>query len=354
MANLRKISIGAALAFNLAAPLFAGPALYSEAASPWSAKQAIKLPPAMTADFLKEVKDDLGPAAAAGLAEKKVKVAALLKRFKTCALNSGDLAAADKYFTPEFRAEVRYFASGGCAEFRNSASGPARAARSASLENISGFSVSGALATREGSARFFDGAAAGAAAAPVQAGRQVYQAAGPAGQPGLTARSSRRLASIVPAPGADDKRHGNDDLKRPASLGEDGMVHQAMNYWNSMREDNWEAYKKAKPGSAKAKALLKTATGAFFEGVLMYSNLSAVETDAARLRWDAKNGSGKGAIAADSAKLAFNSAVFILAFAPIPMLKVAKAALAGKGWAIAMLAAMGAGTVNHYVVHVAD
>src|SRR3989338_2860974 len=81
--NLRKnILVNAALALTWAAPLFAGPVAYREAAAPWSSAQAAKLTPAITAEFLKEVKKDFGAGAAAGLSEKKEKVSALLARFK--------------------------------------------------------------------------------------------------------------------------------------------------------------------------------------------------------------------------------------------------------------------------------
>ena len=107
--NLSKnIFLIAALALNGAAPLFAGPVAYREAAAPWSAEQAAKITPAITADFLKEVTKDFGSSQAAALAEKKEKVSALLGRFTDCSLNAGDLKTAEKYFTPEFKEEVRF------------------------------------------------------------------------------------------------------------------------------------------------------------------------------------------------------------------------------------------------------
>jgi hypothetical protein len=132
------------------------------------------------------------------------------------------------------------------------------------------------------------------------------------------------------------------------------MVHQAINYWNAVRENNWEAVKRANSGSERAKALLKAAAGAGFEGLLIYTNLAQVETAGARLRWDIKHDAGAGVIAVDSAKLTFHSGVTLLTLAPIPLLKVAKAALAGEIWAIALMGAMSAGTANHYVLHVVD
>ena len=353
--NLTKnIPIAAALALAWAAPLFAGPVVYKEAAAPWSAEQAVKLPPAITADFLKGVNRDMGPAAAARLAEKKEKVSALVKRFKDCSLNAGDVNTAEKYFTPEFKADVRYFANGGCAQFKAAAEGKLSAPRSSSLNGLEGIAAAGTFGSREGSARFFDGAANGAAG--VQAGNagQVYRSAGPAGQQLASAQTPKHLSSKVPALSAEARQTEKTKPVRPANIGEDGMVHQAMAYWNAVRENNWETVKNSKETPERAKALLKAAAGAALQGVLIYSNLMAVETGGARLRWDAKNGAGAGTIAVDSGKLAFNSMVFILAFAPVPLLKVAKAALAGEAWAITMVGAMSAGTLNHYVLHVAD
>jgi hypothetical protein len=144
-------------------------------------------------------------------------------------------------------------------------------------------------------------------------------------------------------------------VQRPENLGEDGLVHQGMKYWNDLREKNWEDCKNRDlKGGARAKALGKAAAGAVFEGLLTYSNLMQVETAAARLGWDAGSGAGAGVIAADSAKLIFHSGVCFLTLAPIPLLKVAKAALAGEAWAIATMTAMAAGPANRYVLHVAD
>ncbi len=352
MISRKNILISAALALTGAAPLFAGASIYQAALAPWSAEQAIKLPPAITPDFLKGVERDFGSGAASGLSVKKVKVEALLKRFKTCDLNAEDVKTADKYFAGELRAQVIFFASQGCAAVKEAAAGHAPAApQSASLSNLQGLSASGNISTYEGSARFFDGASGkGSAVAAVTASASLSS-----GRPSpVTAVPAKPLSSKVPAMGAEVSRVESRKPERPANLGSDGMVHQALDYWGAMRHENWAAFKKADNGADKAKALLMAAAGAGFGGLIMYSNLAAVETDSARLRWDAKHGAGAGTMTADSAKLVFNAGVFILAFAPIPMLKVAKAALAGEVWAIALVAAMGAGTVNHYVVHVAD
>ncbi len=346
--------LAGALALNWAAPLFAGPALYREAAAPWSAEQAAKLPPAITAEFLKDVNKDFGPAAAAGLAEKKEKVSALVKKIKECSLNAGELAAAEKYFTPEFKAELSYFAGRGCAEFRKSAGGKTQAPRSSSLGAIEAGAASGALATREGSSGFFDGAVQGGGAAPVTSGGPVYGADNTAPRPPVPAQPSKRLSSNVPGLRAETQVPEKIKIMAPANIGEDGRVHQAVNHWNEMRETNWEIAKNPGKNSERGKALLKAGAASAFEGLLIYSNLSAVEKGGARMRWDAKHGAAAATIAVDSAKLTFNSAVFFLALAPIPFLKVAKAALAGEAWAIAMMGAMSAGSVNRYIVHVPD
>ena len=349
--NLRKnILVNAALALTWAAPLFAGPVAYREAAAPWSSAQAAKLTPAITAEFLKEVKKDFGAGAAAGLSEKKEKVSALLARFKDCSLNSGDLKTAEKYFTPDFKEEVRFFAGAGCAEFKASAEGRAAAPRSASLNHLEGLSSSGALATAEGSARFFDGAKnGGEAAITVKGGWSGYQAGR---QAALSAPSSKPLASNVPALRSEASVQAGAKLERPENLGKDGRVNQALDYWNALRRQNWAAYKKGDlAGAEKAKAFLKAAAGAGFGGLLYYSNLPNVEIAAARLGWDVGSGAGAGTVAWSATKLVFHSGVFVLALAPIPVLKVAKAALAGEGWAVAVMGAMAAGPVNRYILH---
>lgn len=352
MLSRKNIFTVTALLLTGAAPLFAGGPVYREAAAPWSAEQAVKLPPALTPDFLKGVEKDFGSGAAAELSVKKEKVEGLLKRFKICGLNAEDLKSADKYLTPDFKAQVRYFAVQGCAAIKEAAAGHGPAApQSASLSGLEGLSASGSISTYEGSARFFDGASGkGQAAGPVAAGTSASSARPAAVQ----AAAAKQLSSKVPALAAEAARLESRKPERPAKLGEDGMVHQAQAFWGAMTKENWASFKKADNASDRAKALLKAGVAVTFNGLLMYSNLAAVETDAARLGWDHGHGAGGGTMASDSAKLAFNSAVFILALAPIPMLKVAKAALAGEAWAIALVAAMGAGTVNHYVVHVAD
>lgn len=350
--NLRKnLFLSAALALNGAAPLFAGPAVYREAAAPWSAGQAAKMVPAITSDFLREVKKDIGAAEAAALAEKREKVSALLGRFRDCSLDAGDLKTAEKYFTPDFKAEVRFFAGQGCAEFKASAEGRTSAPRSVSLDELQGLSASGALATAEGSAKFFDGAnKAGEAAITVKGGWSGYQAGR---QAVLSAPSSKPLSSNVPALRAESPVQAGAKIERPAHLGKDGRVNQALGYWNDLRRQNWAAYKKGDlAGAEKAKALLKAAAGAGLGGLLYYSNLPNVEIAAARLGWDVGSGAGAGTVAWSATKLVFHSGVFVLALAPIPLLKVAKAALAGEGWAVAVMGAMAAGPVNRYILRI--
>jgi len=84
------------------------------------------------------------------------------------------------------------------------------------------------------------------------------------------------------------------------------------------------------------------------------SNLSQVKKAGARLGWDIKQRARGRTIAADAAKLTFHCGVVLLAFLPIPLTAIGKAALAGSPWAIAMVAAMTAGPINHYLVQFAD
>ena len=141
--------------------------------------------------------------------------------------------------------------------------------------------------------------------------------------------------------------------ERPAALGKDGRVNQALDYWKDLRRQGWEAYSKGDlAGAEKAKALLKAAAGAGLGGLLYYSNLPNVEIAAARLGWDVGSGAGAGTITLSATKLVFHSGVFVLALAPIPVLKVAKAALAGEGWAIGVMSAMAAGPINRYILRI--
>lgn len=351
MINRKNIFAAAALALAWAAPLFAGPVIYPEAAAPWTAEQAVRIPPAITPAFLREVANARGSEAAARLSEKKERVSALLERYETCALNAGDMAAAEKYFTPEFSAEIRNFAGRSCADLKDPAGGRPAAARSVSLDGLEGLSASGAFATAEGSSRFFDGAKyAGAAAVPVRSGiptirgGPVYQAARP---------SSRTLSSKVPAIRAENRERESAQIERPADLGKDGRVNQALAYWAALRKQNWEACKKGDlAGAEKARALMNAAAGAGFGGLLAVSNLPNIEIAAARLGRDVAAGAGSRVIAADSAKLVFHSGVFLLALAPIPIVKVLRAAAAGEVWAVALVGAMASGPVNRYLLRV--
>jgi hypothetical protein len=358
MLFLKNISLAAALALGCASFLFAGPLpVYKEASARWTSEQALRLPPAMTAEFLKGVADQRGPEAAARLAEKKSQVAALLGRYKKCELLASDIETAEKYFTPEFGAEVRYFAAGGCEAFLAAAQAQARPAafRPASLDRLEALSASGALATQAGSARFFDGSPSrGSAALP--AARVAQGAPGASAvQPAAAKASSKPLAASVPALRAENPFRASAKIERPENLGKDGRVNTALAYWNDLRKKNWAACKDGElAGSEKAKALLKAAAGAGFGGLLYYSNLPNVEIAAARLGWDVGQGESRAVIAADAAKLAFHAGVFILALAPIPVLKVAKAAAAGEAWAITVMAAFAAGPADRYLFHFAD
>ncbi len=353
MLSRKNILIGTALLLSWAAPLLAAPALYSSAAARWSAEQAVKLPPAITPAFIKEVELSYGKAAAAALAEKKEKVGALLDRFGGCALDRSDLETSRKYFTPEFQADVAYFVNGGCAEFRKSAGGAA-VTPNPGLAGMEELAASGRLATPEGASAFFDGSTGRGSAVPaVSAGSAPAR---PAAQPcaGGAAPASKPLSSAVPAlPGR--LRAAVTPPERPAGLGEDGKVHQAMAYWADLRKEGWTAYKGGElTGAAKAKALAKAAAGAGFGGLLWLSNLSNVEIAAARLGWDVGAGAGAGVIATDAAKLVFHSAVFAMLLVPIPLTKVAAAARAGQPWAIAFVGAMAAGPANRFIFHFAD
>jgi hypothetical protein len=344
-----KLILSAALAFSPALTYAAG-LTYKEAAAPWSSQAAGRLAPQITADFLKDVRIGQGPAAAEALSEKKAKVSDLLKRFGACTLNAEDVKAADKYLDPEFRSAVKYFAGTGCAAVREAAAGHAAVPRSASLSGLEGISASGAFATYGGSARFFDGASS-AGPCPVRPAVNAGAAGGHAVY--VQAAQAKPLSSAVPAPPVPAAAAVHARPERPADIGQDGMVHQAMAFWNSMRKENWQAFKNADTAGARAKALLKAGIGAGFGGLLAYSNLANVETEAAKLGWDAGAHAGAGKITADSARLLFHCGVTFLTLAPIPMLSVAKGVIHGEAWAIALAAAMSAGTVNR-IFHFAD
>lgn len=357
----KNVFLSAALALACAPALFAAPPAYKEAVSPWTLEQADKLPPAMTPEFFGAVAAGHGPAAAEKLAAKKDKVSELLRRYRDCSLNGDDAETAEKYFTREFAAQVRYLAAGGCEAFKEAAGRAAKpaaaqngkpSASAARLEDLEASALSGELATREGAARFFDGSVSrGGAALP------AVSAMAPAAVPGAAAApqpqtAARPLASRVPAVVSEPFRAAN-SVQRPAEVGY-GRVNQAVDFWAKMRKEGWRAYRSGElSGGEKAEALGRAAAGAMFGALLFYSNLPAVEKAGARLRYDIKHDQSGKIIAADAAKLAFQCGVSMLALAPIPMLKVAKAAAAGEAWAIALLAAFAAGPVNR-VTHFAD
>ncbi|OGR44993.1 MAG: hypothetical protein A2X35_06245 [Elusimicrobia bacterium GWA2_61_42] len=352
MRDLKPIILSAAFALAAASVSFAGPVAYQEAAAPWSAAQAVRLAPALTPEVLKAFEAEAGQAAAAGLQVKKEKVSGLLKRFSACALNAQDVKTADKYLDKKFRAEVRYFAGQGCADFKEAAAGLAAGPQAASLDALEGFSASGALSSAAGSARFFDGSAAqGRPAvtpgAPGSGARTSVPAlSAPAALKPLSSNVPALRSAAVPAPA---------QAVRPPEIGKDGRVNQALVYWNAMRKESWNALKKDDLTPAqKAKLLGKLTAGAGLGGLLYISNLSNVEIAGARLRWDVKNGSGAGVITADAAKLAFHSLVFALVLLPVPLTKVYTALKAGQPWAIALVGAMAAGPVDRYILHLAD
>lgn len=350
MKPYRNILAVAALAFTAASSAFAAPVAYQEAAAPWNLQQALRLAPALTPEVIKAFEPAHGPAAAAQLAAKQKSVAELLKRYSTCALKQEDQKTAGKYLSKDFQAEINYYANGGCASLKAGEAAYRPAPQAASLDSVSALAASGALATAEGSARFFDGSLnGGEASTPVVAGGRNAPAAAytaPAAKakalsarvPELRAAAPEKKASVV-----------------PEGLGRGGMVNTAVDYWSAMRKENWAAIKKGDlEGAEKAKAYAKAAAAAGFGGLLFYSNLSNVEIAAARMRWAIKNDAGGKVVAAEIGKFAFHSGIFILAFAPIPMVKVAQAALAGEAWALAIVAAIAVGPIDRYITHIAD
>ena len=346
MFNHKNILLSAALTM-LAAPVFAGEVAYKEAAARWSAEQAVRIPPALTAEVIKKFKIEQGTAAAAALSEKKAAVTGLVNRFQTCDLTGADIRTAEKYLTPEFKTDVEYFVNGGCAAVKTAAAGiAAQAVQSASLSNLESVSAGGTLSTYQGSSRFFDGSSGRDAepVTPVAAGAG-NRAPAPQVRP---AAAPKPLSANVPALSVVPDRY---KIERPADLGKDGLVNSSLSYWKALRRENWAAFKKDDASRAeKAKAFLKAAAGAGFGGLLTLSNLPQVEIAAARLGWDVGRGEGAGVIALDAARLAFHSAVFMLVLLPIPVTKVAQAAAAGEPWALALAGGMAAGPINRYIL----
>ncbi len=347
-----KVQVLAALLMAASASAFAAPVTLREAVSPWNLEQARRLAPALTPEVIKDLEAAHGPRAA-GLAAKQKEVSALLKRYAACGLEQKDKAAAARHLSKDFQAAVGRYLNGGCVAGRPVDLAAGAVHNAASLDAASAAAASGSLYTAQGSARFFDGAAAGrsavpaVAAAPAAARPQARPASAPARAAGKT------LSSNVPELRAAVPDKGPSPI--PEGLGRDGRVNTAIDYWIELRRANWDAVKKGDlRGAEKAKALLKAAAGAGFGGLLWYSNLGNVEIAAARLGWAVGSGAGGKAIAAEAAKLAFHSGVFILALAPIPFLKVAKAALAGEVWAIALVGSIVACPVDRYITHFAD
>lgn len=337
----------AALAFMAASSAFAAPVTYKEAAAPWSLEQALRLAPALTPEVLKSFE----PAAAEKLAAKQREVSGLLKRYAVCALNAEDQKTSEKHLSKEFQAEIKHYANGGCAALKAGEAAYRPAPQAASLEAVSALSASGSFATAQGAARFYDGASGGGSAAlPVAAGAG---AAAPAAAYTAQPAKASPLSSNVPQLRAQAPERARPVV--PEGLGQDGMVNTAVAYWSAMRRQNVAAIRSGDlEGAEKAKAYLKAAAAVGFGGLLFYSNLSNVEVAAARLRWAVQNDAGGRVVAAEAGKFAFHSAIFILAFAPIPMVKVAQAALAGEAWALAVVAAIAVGPIDRYITHIAD
>lgn len=354
MKKANKIILAAALAASIASRSSAADiaALYKEAVSSWTAEQAVRLPPALTGEILKAFEQNYGAPAAKELAGKKEKVSALVVRLGTCGLTGEDLLTAEKHLDAEFRSQVRYLEQRGCREVKEAMAVSAGGVqtRPAALNEIE--AASGSLGTYAGSSRFFDGARANTGAA-----QAVYASAasGPGtAAPRMTAVKPRPISSTVPSLSSARDTPERTAVPMP-DINEYGRVHQAVNFWDAMRRENWRAYESGGlKGAAKAAALAKAALGAGFGGLLTISYLPQVETSAARLGWDRGMGAGAGTLARDAGKLAFYSGVFALALLPIPILKVARAAAAGKAWAIALLAAFAVGPANKYIVHAVD
>lgn len=347
-----KVNFLAALLFAASSSAFAAPVTFREAAAPWNLAQARRLAPALTPELIKSFEAAHGPQAA-GLAAKQKEVSGLLKRYAVCALEQKDRNAAVRHLTKDFQAVVDSYLNGGCAVARPVDTAAAPAPRAVSLDAVSAAAASGSLYTAQGSARFFDGAVSGRNAAPVVAASAAAQrpAAPVAAAPAQAA--GKPLSSKVPELRAAAPDKGRSPI--PEGLGRDGRVNTAIDYWSELRRTNRAAIKNGDlKGAEKAKALLKTAAGAGFGGLLWYSNLGNVEIAAARLGWAVGSDAGGKVIAAEAAKLAFHSGVFILVLAPIPFVKVAKAVLAGEVWAIALVGAFAAGPIDRYITHFAE
>lgn len=348
-----KIEVLAALLLAASVPAFAAPVTFREAAAPWNVEQALRLAPALTPEVIKAFEAANGPQAA-GLVAKQKDVSGLLRRYAVCGLEQKDKATAARYLSKDFQAAVDRYLNGGCAVARPVDTAAAPAPRAVSLDAVSAAAASGSLSTAQGSARFFDGAASGRSAAPVVAAAPASaRAAAPAAALSPAQAAGKPLSSKVPELRAAAPDKGRSPI--PEGLGRDGRVNTAIDYWSELRRTNWDAIKKGDlQGAEKAKALLKAAAGAGFGGLLWYSNLGNVEIAAARLGWAVGSDAGGKVIAAEAAKLAFHSGVFILALAPIPFLKVAKAALAGEVWAVALVGAIAACPIDRYITHFAE
>ncbi len=325
------------------------PALYKEASSAWSSEQTVRLPSVLTPEILAAVAKNYGESAAKELAVKKEKVSALVKRFRTCDLNGEDLKTADTLLNKEFKTEVIYFASYGCKAVKEHQAGAA-AAGSAQTASFGGLeALSASIGSVDSYSRFFDGSKNSGRVSETVAHGPVGPEAGfetppPAKRTPLASKvPSLNSAAQIPAPAP------------MQDINMTGLVHQAVNYWDEVRERNWEAVERGDlKGAQKAKAAAAAAVAFGFAALLLIANLPKVEETGAKLRYDISRGAQGKVIAVDSAKLAFHVGVSALTLLPIPMVSVAKAALAGSPWALALLASMTVGPINRYVIHFAD
>jgi hypothetical protein len=341
--NIRLLTVFA-LACALAPALFAGQLTYRQAAAPWTAQQAVELAPLITPAFLKEVALERGPAAAGALALKGARVRGLLKRYGDCSLKNRDLAAAEKYLDPEFRAELGYFAAGGCDEFRSSAENPRSVWEPPSAVALERVAAGGDLGTRAGSSRFFDNSAAVAGADPVPVpAAEVIRSEGRARSiPAPLVKGNSRFAGRVP----ELKAHVSEpELKQ-------GPFNRATDYLRKMRRENWSSFRDGNvSGKKKAAALGLVAVGAACGFLLWYTNLAAVETAAARLRRDRAAGAEPRVLKADAAKLAFH--VGLTMIAPIPIANISAAMAAGRLWGFLVVGYVGVAIANRFY-HFAD
>ena len=320
-------------------------AVYALGQARWSAANAPRAVALLTPENLSAIKTFYGPGAAQALTVKKDKVSGLLARYAVCELTGADAAAGVKYLRSDFSREISYLAGGGCLKIKEAIA--ACAPQSASLERISSLALAGSYSPAA-SAELFDGAKGkGSVSAPVAQDVSAY-AVKPVGViAAASPPAAKPLSSSVPALKPQAAKFVKSASGYPADMGMDGPVNRASIYWETMARENWKIYRSGEEAGAFAKAV----AGAGFYGALQLSGLPRIEVSASRLGWDVGSGAGAGIIATDSARLAFRSAVFMVCLLPVSIVTVSKAALAGKAWAITVLAVINAGLINKYVIH---